>query len=382
MMYRHGILATALALACAATPALNPALAQGEITVGAAIPITGAFAASGIQYYNSLRMAAEEINAAGGINGKTFRILFEDTQASNPTAVNAFVKLTKQNTLPVVFLSSLSVQDLATEPEILKAKIPVLYGGGSVAIQERRNPYMFRLRPPDSLGSEAIAAGVTSLLKLSRPGILYAQDDYGLGLATMTEAALTRAGVTPVGREAFSPRDNDFSAQLLNLKNKGADSIICFTYNRDGALVLKQRLSLGLTMPFVCSTAMVAPATLQLVEPDETQNLYAVADTVLGDAVSPASAQFVARYTAKYGFAPDPYGAAYYDGAMIVADALRKVGPDPEKIRAYLAALKGYQGVARVYGSDANQNLGNDVVLVKFSRGGVFAPVAKFPTAP
>jgi hypothetical protein len=64
---------------------------------------------------------------------------------------------------------------------------------------------------------------------------------------------------------------------------------------------------------------------------------------------------------------------------MIVADGLRKFGPDPEKLRDYLANLKGYVGLARVYTTDADQNMGNSVVLVKFDPNGHFVPVAKFP---
>ena len=94
------------------------ALAQEEYVVGATVPITGNFAATGIQYYNSLRMAQDDINAAGGINGKKFRIEFEDTQSSNSTAVNAFVKLIKTTKPPLIFLSSLSIQYLEQEPVV------------------------------------------------------------------------------------------------------------------------------------------------------------------------------------------------------------------------------------------------------------------------
>jgi branched-chain amino acid transport system substrate-binding protein len=363
--------------------AVLPARAEEPVVVGAAIPITGAFASSGIQYYNSLQLAEEDINKAGGINGRPLKILFQDTADNNPAAVNAFVKLIKQNTLPFVFLSSLSTQDLATEPEVRKAKIPTLYAGGAVAVQERRNPYMFRLRPPDSVGAEAIAYGITSLLKATKPGVIAAQDDYGQGLARSIEAQLAKASVTVVDKEAFSPRDNDYSAQLLNLKNAGADAIVCVTYNRDGALMLKQRRSLGMdTVPFVCGTGIAAPATMKLVDPGDTANLYAFVDTVLGDAISPASGAFVRRYAARFGFEPDPYGVAYYDGAMIVADGIRKLGTDPEKLREYLARLKDYVGLARVYSTDENQNMGNSVVLIKFDANGHFAPVAKFPAAP
>jgi branched-chain amino acid transport system substrate-binding protein len=369
MTTRRNIL---IAAAVAASLSTAGAWADDPVTIGAAIPITGAFASSGIQYYDSLQMAEEDINAAGGINGKKFKILFQDTADSNPAAVNAFVKLVKQNTLPFVFLSSLSTQDLATEP--------TMYGGGAVAVQERRNPFMFRLRPPDSLGAEAMAYGIVSLLKKTKPGILAAQDDYGQGLARLVEADLLKAGIKPVDKEAFSPRDNDYSAQLLNLKNAGADSVACITYNRDGALVLKQRRSLGLdNLPLVCGTGIAAPSTMKLIEPGDTVDLYAFVDTILGDTISPASGAFVKRYTDRFGFAPDPYGAAYYDGAMIIADGLRTFGPDPEKLRAYLATLKGYHGLARIYATDADQNMGDSVVLVKFDSNGGYQAVAKFP---
>jgi hypothetical protein len=64
---------------------------------------------------------------------------------------------------------------------------------------------------------------------------------------------------------------------------------------------------------------------------------------------------------------------------MIIADGLRTFGPDPEKLRAYLATLKGYHGLARIYATDADQNMGDSVVLVKFDSNGGYQAVAKFP---
>ena len=366
--------AALLGLACAAQ-------AQEEIVVGAAVPITGNFAAAGLQYYNSLRMAQEDINAGGGINGKKLKIVFEDTQANNSVAVNAFVKLVQQNKPSFVFLPSLSTQVLAMEPEVLKAKVATIFSGGAVAIQERKNPWMFRARPADNLGAGAMAFGITDVLKKSKPGILYAQDDYGTGAANALEALLAKGGVTVVGKEAFNPRDNDFSAQLLSLKNKGADVIVSFNYNRDGALILKQRKSLGLTMPVVAGTGMVAPATLDLVDAEDLADVYSTADTILGEAISPASADFVKRYTALFKIKPDSFGTSYYDAALMLADALRKVGPDAEKLRAYLAAVKGFKGMARTYTTDtATNNMAHSVVLVAFKPGTKdFVGVAVYP---
>jgi branched-chain amino acid transport system substrate-binding protein len=326
-------------------------------------------------------MAQDDINAAGGINGRKLRIAFEDTQANNSVAVNAFVKVVKQYNPPFVFLPSLSTQVLAMEPEIAKAKIPTMYGGGAVVIQERKNAYMFRVRPADNLQAGVMAFGIADVLKKKKPGLLYAQDDYGTGAANALEAILAQQGTPVVAKEAFNPRDNDFSAQLLSLKNKGADVIISINYNRDGALILKQRKTLGLDMPLVGGSAMAAPSTLELVDADDLVGVYSMADTILGDSISPASADFVNRYLAAYKFRPDPYGAAYYDAAMILADGLRKVGPDREKLRTYLSALKGFKGIARTYTVDAaTNNLAHSVMLVAFKPGTKdFTGVATYP---
>jgi branched-chain amino acid transport system substrate-binding protein len=374
------------ARACAAALATVmslPLMAQdkGEIVVGAAVPITGAFASVGAQYYNSLRLAQDDINAAGGIHGRKLRIAFEDTTANNSAAVNAYVKLVKQYNPPFIFLSSLSTQVMATEPEVAKARIPSMFGGGAVAIQERKNAYMFRVRPADNVGSSAMAFGITDALKKKKPAILFPQDDYGTGASNALEALLAKEGVAVVAKEAYNPRDNDFSAQLLSAKNKGADVLVTFNYNRDGALILKQRKSLGIDLPVVSGTGMAAPATLDLVDADDLKGVYVTADAILGETLSPASADFMRRYVLAYKMRPDSFGAAYYDAAMILADGLRKVGPDPEKLRAYLAGVKNFKGVARDYSTDAaTNNLAHSVVLATFKPGTKdTTAVASFP---
>jgi branched-chain amino acid transport system substrate-binding protein len=379
---RRFALGAAAATVFAAT---GRARAADEIVVGATVPITGTFAASGLQYYNSLRLAQDDINAAGGVGGggSKLKIVFEDTQANNSVAVNAFVKLVQQNKPAFVFLPSLSTQVLAMEPEVLKAKVAAVFSGGAVAIQERKNPWLFRARPADNLGAGAMAFGIVDVLKKSKPGILYAQDDYGTGAANALEAQLARAGVTVVGKEAFNPRDNDFSAQLLALKNKGSDVLVSFNYNRDGALILKQRKSLGLAIPVVAGTGMVAPSTLDLVEADDLTGVYSTADTLLGEAISPASADFVKRYTERFKMRPDSFGTSYYDAALMLAEALKKVGPDAAKLRDWFGTVKDFKGMARNYTTDpATNNMAHSVVLVSFKPGTKdLVGVATFPKA-
>jgi branched-chain amino acid transport system substrate-binding protein len=354
----------------AATGLAAPVLAQsGEIALGATVPLTGPLAGSGQQYHYSLQLARDDINAAGGIGGRRIRIAFEDTQASNSIAVNAFVKLVRELNPPFVFLSSLSTQNLATEPEVTRAQIPVMYAGGADAIHERRNPFMFRLRPCDTVTTTALARTVVERVRARRPGIIFVQDDFGQGSANIIEGLFQRAGLTVAGKESYGARDNDVSAQLLNLKNRGADCIVAFTYIRDGALVISGRRSLGIDVPLVTSGATTLPATLALLEPADLQNLFSTTDAFLDASQGAKVGDYVQRFQARFNLRPDPFGSCYYDGAMMVADAMRRVGTDRAAIRGALAAIDGFVGVTQTFRADQFGNLAHATTIVRFRPG-------------
>ncbi len=359
----------AASAAVAALPAGPANAADDEIVVGATVPITGPLAGSGLQYYDALQMARDDINEAGGINGKKLRIVFEDTQASNSVAVNAFIKLAREQNPPFIFLSSYTVQNLAVEPEVANAKIPVVYAGGAVSVSDRKNPWMFRIRPPDNIGAEAMAPAIASQVKVKKIGIIHVQDDYGTASGVVAAAGLEKAGMEVVGNEFYNGRDNDFSPQLLSLKNKGAEALIAFSYVRDGALVLSQRRTLGIDVPFFGNPSFILSSLLNLVGPSDTHDLYAMPDAVLGEDVGPRSADYAKRFAARFNMRADPFGSCYYDAAMILADALRKFGPDREKIRDYFANLKDYKGVTRSFTTDARGETAHSVALVKFEEG-------------
>jgi branched-chain amino acid transport system substrate-binding protein len=360
---------TALGVLAGAAIAPRTAWAADDIVVGATVPITGPLAGSGLQYYDALQMAQDDINAAGGINGRKFRIVFEDTQASNSVAVNAFIKIVQQDDPCFVFLSSYTIQNLAVEQAVRKAEVPTVYAGGAVAVSDKHNPWMFRIRPPDSVTGAAIGSALIDRLKAKDVGILFVQDDYGTASANAVEATLAKAGIKVIARESYNARDNDFSPQLLSLKNKGAQAMVAFCYVRDGALVATQRRTLGITIPMIGSTSFVVPSLLDLVTPADMDGVYSMIDAVLGKARSPASAEYMTKFNDRFKMRADPFGSCYYDAAMILADALRKVGPDKVKIRDYFANVKDYKGVTRDFTTDSLNDMAHSIALVDFVPG-------------
>lgn len=352
-------------------PLVGAAEAQqgGPILIGATVPMTGPLSLTGKQYQNSLSMAEEDINKAGGINGRQIKIVFEDTQASNGTAVNAFVKLAQETKPAFFFLSSYSTQNLATAPELGKVQVPAMYAGGADVVAENGNEWMFRIRPADSVSAEGMVKAAVDVIKAKKPGILYIQNDFGQGGAQTAAKRFEAAGISVAGMEAYGQNDKDFSAQLLGLRNKGADAILIFNYPQDGALVLRQAKQLGFKMPLVTSSAALVPAATQLLSPADLEGVWGVVDAFMDVGVGGRMKDYVERFKAKFGVDPDPYGLAYYDGAMLMADGMRKVGTDPKALREWLSSVKGWQGIGHVYSYDSKGNGVRDLAVVKAKPG-------------
>lgn len=338
-----------------------------QVVVGATAPLTGPLSLTGKQYYNSLKLAEDDINKAGGVQGKPVKFVFEDAQASNGTAVNAYVKLVQENKPAFTFLTSYSTQNVAVAPEVAKAALPAMYAGGADSVAELGNPWLFRIRPQDSTAAVAMARFVKDDLKLAKPGILYIQNDFGQGGANAAAAFLKEQGLIPVGMEAYGQNDKDMSAQILSLKNKGADVILAFVYPQDGAMLLRQIKMLGIKQPVVASSAAFVPAAMQLLSPRDLENVWGVIDTYLP--ATEKGKHYAERFKQRFSMDADPYGAAYYDGAMLMAQAMNAVGTDPAKLQQYLREVKDYPGVSHVYRFDDQGNGVHDVAVVKFADG-------------
>jgi branched-chain amino acid transport system substrate-binding protein len=342
---------------------------SGEVAVGAMVPITGPFNVSGQQYHFSLQMVQEEINAKGGVAGKKLKIVFEDVKDSNSVAVNAYLKVVRDIEPPLIFLSSYTTQNLATEPEVTKAQIPGMYAGGGDAMHLKKNPWLFRIRPHDGLQALALAKHATEGLGKKKIGIIYVQNDFGQPGAVAAEKIVKAAGAEVVGMEAYAFTDNDMSAQLQKLKNAGADCLICISYGKDGALVLKLLKEMSIDLPVVISSGVMVPAARNLIAPDELAKVNGVMDAYLAPERGPDVAAYIKTFKERFKVDPDPFGSCYYDGAWIMKQVMDKVGTDRTKIRDELKLVKDYKGVTNVFTTDELGNMVHSLAVFSIKPG-------------
>jgi len=227
-------------IALAAAFAAGAAAAQQPIKIGVTQPLTGAFAASGNYVTEGAKIAADQINAAGGVLGRKIELVIEDNK-SNPTeAVATAEKLIGKDKVPVMMGAWSSTLTLAIMPKLMEYEVPMLVETSSSGkITTAGNPWIFRISPTSEMEARAFGPMVKSI-GIQKADFLSTNNDFGLGAAKEFSELLKKQGVKIGVMETMDPKATDFSAQLAKIKASGSDTLIVTTAVEQITLILKQ----------------------------------------------------------------------------------------------------------------------------------------------
>ena len=346
-------------------PAVGVAAADGEILIGMNTPMTGANAANGALWIKAAKLAEKQINAAGGINGKQVKLLIVDDQSTNPGALAAVNKSIEQDKVLALLGVTTSTQILAVSETIKQAGIPTLVGGSAVAVTRQGNPWMFRVRPDDSIVAQGMIKYIKEEMKLSKVGILHDADAFGTGGGDLVERYAKENGLTVVKREKYSGADRDFTAQLLALKNAGAEVMVVYaTAGPAIAVIQRQYRQIGSPYKFLGSPTSAQENTLNLSK-EAAEGLVAMMDNVPGETLK----KYAVDYKKEYNEELNTFAAFDYDALNILANAIRKGGEDRAKIREAILATKGYVGVLGTYSFTPNGDSLHTASVVQIENG-------------
>ena len=239
--------------------------AEGEIRVGIGIPITGNFSVEAPYYVNEARMFEKQVNQAGGINGKTLRILITDNQSTNPGALTALNKAVEQDKVLAFIGPVKSTQILAMSDAVKAFGIPMLVGGTNATITKQGNPWLFRCRVSDAIVAPILIKYIKEEMHLTKIGIIQSNEAFGTGGADLLEQHAKPSGLTVVARERFNFGDKDFTAPLLRLKAAGAEVMIPYSAGTDEiARLIVQYRQLGTPYKYVGPPAIGNKTVLDL----------------------------------------------------------------------------------------------------------------------
>ncbi len=341
-----------------------PAACPSPIPLGLTTALTGNLALLGTQARNGVEFAVDEINKNGGIDGKQLKLTTEDTGASSTDALNAMNRILEGKPL-VIFGSMISPHVFAQTEGVGKSETPFLVGATNAKVTAQGSKWLFRTHVHDGQLADLIPQYLVTSLGKKKPGIMAVADDYGLGASKGIQAALAKLNVTPVAVTSYAPSDKDMSAQLLEIKDKGADSLILFGRPADVALVMKQMSELGIQLTTIGNASVVAQTTLNNLSAAEADGGYAIGGMIPQTSTDPKIIDWAKRVQDKYKVPADNFTVAYYDTVYLMKSIIEKVGCDKAAIRDAFAATKDWQGMFITYTADAPGDLAHTLGIYR-----------------
>lgn len=312
-------LLTILSAAVAATVAQ-----AADIKVGVAEALSGGAAQYGVAIRNGFQLAAEEINAAGGVNGNKIALVIEDEQGKKEEAINVFKKLIFQDQVLMIFGPTLSNSAQAADPIAQGAKTVVFGTSNTADGITSIGDFVFRNSVteadvlPETLKMAVKKAGVKKV------AVLYGNDDvFTKSGYDNFKKALSDLNIPVTTTETFAKGDVDFKAQLTKIKATNPDAIVLSALLAEGAPIMVQARQLGLNVPIIGGNGMNSVKVFDLAK-DKAEGLWVGSPWSIENQ-SEANRKFVVAYTSKFKTAPDQFAAQAYDGLYIAAQAMKKI---------------------------------------------------------
>ncbi|MBI3552453.1 MAG: ABC transporter substrate-binding protein [Elusimicrobia bacterium] len=352
-------------------PVQSAFAADGKILVGVIGSLTGAEATFGQSTRNGVELAASELNAKGGVKGKTFELKVYDDQGKPEEAATAMTRLVAQDKVSLVIGEVASSRSLAMAPIAEANKVPMITPSSTNPRVTKEGgkvrQYVFRVCFIDPFQGTVMAKFAKNDLKLSKMAILRdVGNDYSMGLAQYFTEKFKALGGSIIADESYKAGDQDFKAQLTALKGKKPEAIYVPGYYTDVALIARQARELNMNQPMLGGDGWDSSKLYEIggsaMDGHYFSNHYSTDDP------SPAIQNFVKKYKAKYGEMPDALAALAYDALFIAADAMGRGGDaGGDALRRALAATKGYKGVTGVITIDGDHNAVKPAVVLKIA---------------
>ena len=336
------------------------------IAIGGIFPLSGDVAVYGVECKKGIDLAIDEINEAGGVNGKKIVLIGEDDEGKPDKSVNAFKKLTTKDKVKFIIgsLTSGCVQAVTTLAQAGRV-IQIAPAATAPAITDAGD-YIFRACFIDPFQGTVGGKFATETLGAKRAAVLYdIQNDYSVGLEENFVKSFEAGGGTIVARESYSTGDKDFNAQLTKIKNASPDVVYIPDYYGTVALIARQLRMQGITTPIVGGDGWDG---LSGNAGDEVlngfySNHYAV------DSEVPAVQKFVSSFKTKYNSAPNAFAALGYDSVYMLRDAIVKAGTlDVASVRSALEQTDGDYVTGHLT-FDARHNPVKSAVMLELVRG-------------
>lgn len=334
------------------------------IKIGVFEPLTGANAAGGELEVEGAKLANKLYPT---VLGKKVELVFADNKSDKVEAASAASNLVEQEKVNAIIGSWGSGNSMAAGDVVQEAKVPAVGASCTNPLVTAGNDYYFRVCFIDPFQGKVMAKYAAQKLKAKKVALLQeVSSDYSVGICKFFSDAfkeITGDQNAIVAKASYNTGDQDFTAQLTNIKSQNPDVIFAPGNFTEGALIIKQARQLGITTPIIGADTWETPEFIDI-------GKSAVEGTVFSTffasevPITEESKKFLDAYRAEYNKEPAAVTALSYDAYLVILDAIKRANSaDPVKIRDEIAKTKNFPGAAGVITIDENNNAVKDAVL-------------------
>lgn len=318
---------------------------SGEVvkaTIGVISYLTGSGASYGEAITNGLKLANEEITAAGEVE---LELKIEDSAGKQEEALSAAQKLMNKDNVDAIIGPTLSTEMQVVGPEADVNGVAILGTSNTAEGIPQIGEYVFRNSIPEALAIPASVQKAIDEYDAKKVAIIYGNDDVftKAGYDVMKQVA-EDMDLEVVTTETFQLGQSDYKAQLTKIKNLEPDLILASALYNEGAVILDQARKMGIEVPVVGGNGFNSPEVINIA--GDAANGLIVATPWFSKKDDEKVKNFVENYKEAYGMEPDQFAAQAYDGLYLIAEAVKNAGvADRDDIRDALAEITGFQGV-------------------------------------
>lgn len=344
----------------------------GTINIALIANTTGDYAQYGIPVRNGAMLYIDQLNAAGGINGKQIQVFEYDDKADGIETVNAF-NLALENNISAVIGSVLTGATIALSDATYEVNVPQITASATAAgvtVIDPEDPEsevrtnVFRSCFIDPFQGEKMADYAVNKMGAKTAAVLFETgSDYSEGLKDAFVAKAAELGLEIVATEAFATGDRDYRAQMTNIAAQNPDVVFCPIYYGEAGLAITQARQVGITATFLGGDGFGGIKDYATAE-DLEGSVYCSGYAPGTESV----AQFEADYEATYGEpVPNMFAPLAYDAAMLMCQALKAAedaglsAGTPEYHQAVIDALKASDGVEGITGTYTFDEFNNPI---------------------
>lgn len=340
----------------AALVAASTATLAQEIRIGGLLETSGFIASLGQPGLEGAMLAVEQVNAAGGINGRKVAFVNVNSESDNTKTVSGAKRLLEQEQVVAIIGPMSSGSAFAVADTIERAQVPMIANGASrgIVLPPEKRRFTF-LAPLTDVVVQSVMLKDMQAKGIKKIAILNSDVAFGTSGRDSLEKGVAAYGITIVAKETFGNADTDMTPQLTKIRASDAEATVIWATGPGLAISTKNHRALGVKTPLYLAHSandfnflrLAGDAANGVLLP--SSKIYVTGSLPANDPQKPVVERFVRDYEKKYGKPPATFAGNGYDAAMMLMNAIRQVGTDAAKIRAAIEGTKDYVGVTAVY---------------------------------